>query len=186
MGETRGDLRMLAPEARLADRESFAEQRLRGIVQLELLVDTADGVEQPGPRQRQSAESGSDLLLAAIEQLARRDRVAAGLPRIAHLEEVDQELDDFRGLGLRLTRSRSLAVGPLRLESARRDAARQGQNDHARREQHGAVAAREFGRDIQASRRAGMNGFEAAVAQDVVLRASPPSRSASPAGARSP
>ena len=139
-----------------------------GLVQLELLVDTPDGVEQASARQGLAVEPGTELSGAAVEQLARGDRAAARRSRIVHLEEVDQELDDLRGFGLRLARRRRLAVGALRLEGARRDAGRERQDHDAGRDDGGAISPRELPEDVETSWPAGQDRLETAMPFDVV------------------
>ena len=168
MGETRGDLRMLAPEALLADRERFAHELLGDLVQLELLVDATHGVEQAGAGQRLVAEPGANLLGAAVEELARRDRVATRGSRIVHLEQVDQELDDLLRFRLRLAGGRRLAVGARASSVRAATPAASARITTPVASNGGAVAARELAEDIEAPRRSGENRFESAMALDVV------------------
>ena len=168
MVEAGADFRVHRTQVLLAQGEGLGERLLGGLVQLELLVDTPDGVEQASPRQRLAVEPGAELSGAAVEQLARRDRAAARRSRIVDLEEVDQELDDLRRFGLRLARRCRFAVGALRLEGARRDAARERQDHDAGRDDGGPVAARELPEDVEAPWPAGQDRLETAIPLDVV------------------
>ena len=102
------DLRMLGAAEPLADGEGFGEQRPGLVVEAELGMDAAQGVEEPRPQERLAVQLPAEALGAAPQKLAGVGRLAVGLPRVRSLEQVFEELRHRVG-------PRRLLPGPPRL-----------------------------------------------------------------------
>ena len=129
--------------------QPFFQQRDRVRVETETLVHRADRAEQRRARLGLIREPEADAPRADVEQLARRDLVAAAARRIGELEQLDEERRD-------LLRARALGRGDvalvrdaLRLHESDRRERRERDDRRSRRGDRELVPADELARAIQ-------------------------------------